>query len=71
MDLVQPYTEMGQKTVTYQYFEMQTHMHTDTDYSLQAKSSREHFLDGIQRLDEPVSKITVNVCGGVPMVMSP
>lgn len=27
-------------------------------------------LDGIQRLDEPVSKITLKGCAGVPMVIA-
>jgi len=30
-----------------------------------------HFLDGTQRLEESVSKITLNACGGVPIEISP
>jgi len=30
-----------------------------------------HVWDGIQRLEELVSKITLNACGGVPIVISP
>ena len=42
-----------------------------TIYLLHAISKREHCLDGTHRLEEPVSKMTVKVCGGVPMVISP
>jgi len=31
----------------------------------------QHFLEGIQRLEEPVSKSTLNFCGGVPIEISP
>jgi hypothetical protein len=30
-----------------------------------------HFLDGIHKFDEPVSKTTLKDCGGVPMVITP
>ena len=34
-------------------------------------SRMEHFLEGTQGVDEPVSKRTVKLCGGVPIVMLP
>jgi hypothetical protein len=37
----------------------------------QAILNAEHFEDGIQRLDEPVSKITLKICGGEPIEISP
>lgn len=37
----------------------------------QATSDQGHFLEGTQRLEEPVSKTTLNGCPGVPIVMSP
>ena len=45
-----------------------TLLHT---HLLQAASSALHSADGIQRFEEPVSKITVNVCPGDPMLISP
>ena len=41
------------------------------DYSQHAMSESLHFLDGTHRLDDPVSNITLNCCGGVPMVIGP
>lgn len=29
------------------------------------------FVDGTQRFEEPVSKITLNSCGGVPILIKP
>ena len=38
---------------------------------LQALSLGEHLEEGTQRLEEPVSKMTVNSWDGVPIVMLP
>jgi hypothetical protein len=38
---------------------------------LQAKLDGAHSLDGTQRLADPVSKIMLNSCGGVPRVSGP
>lgn len=40
-------------------------------YLLQAIFVKEQFFDGTQRFEEPVSKITLNFCGGVPIEISP
>lgn len=39
--------------------------------SMQAMLVKWHFLLGTHRLLEPVSKTTLKLCGGVPMVMGP
>lgn len=38
---------------------------------LQQAMLSEHLLDGIHKLDEPVSNMTLKFCGGVPTVISP
>lgn len=40
-------------------------------YSRQAMLVMEHVLDGTQRFEEPVSKITLKGWGGVPIEISP
>lgn len=40
-------------------------------YLQQAMLVKWHFLDGTQRFEEPVSKITLNDWGGVPMLITP
>ena len=37
----------------------------------QAILRNEHFDDGTHKLDEPVSKRTLNSCGGVPIEIFP
>lgn len=40
-------------------------------YLQQAISRKEQWMEGTQRFEEPVSKSTLNACGGVPMLISP
>lgn len=37
----------------------------------QAMFVKWHCLDGTHKLEEPVSKTTLNDCGGVPMLIGP
>jgi len=40
-------------------------------YLQQAMLKMLHFPEGTQRLEKPVSKSTLNFCGGVPIEISP
>lgn len=40
-------------------------------YLRQAIFVKLHFLDGTHKLEEPVSKTTLNFCGGDPIDMAP
>lgn len=46
-------------------------MELSSVYSQQARSRKEHLMDGTHRLEEPVSNRTVNSCAGVPMLITP